>query len=155
MGYMELLTDTGCVTFPGGFMGLFELDRLAEGLREPPLHAVKPATGAPAAGHPAGAVPDPEPGNQLPALLAELGWLATKGTVRVLCRSTFLVPSLLATSAREMYTRLHDMERPPAPGPASLEREDGPGVVVDLAAYRQHSRLARAARLAQNARPPG
>jgi hypothetical protein len=54
-----------------------------------------------------------------------------------------------------MHTRPHDMEQPLAPGPASLEREDGPGVVVDLAAYRQHARLARAVRLAQNARPPG
>ena len=136
-------------------MGLFELDRLADGLREPHLHAVNPVTGAPAAGHPAGAAPDPEPRNQLPGLLAELGWLAAKGTVRVLYRSTFLVPSLLATAVREMHTRPHDMEQSLAPGPASLEREDGPGVVVDLAAYRQHARLARAVRLAQNARPPG
>jgi hypothetical protein len=138
-------------------MGLFELDRLADGLREPAphVHAVRPVTGAPAAAHPARAAPGPEPGNQLPALLGELGWLATKGTIRVLYRSTFLVPHVLATAARDMYARPHAKEQPQAPGPASLERADGPGVVVDLAAYRQHARLARAARLAQNARPPG
>jgi hypothetical protein len=153
MGYIELLNGSECVTSPGGFMVLFELERLAD--PEPHLHAVKPGTGARAMGHSAWAAPGPEPGGQLPGLLAELGWLATKGTVRVLWRSTFLVPSLLAAAAREMYPRPRDSEQPAAPDPAGPAHENGAGVVVDLAAYRQHARLARAVRLAQNAQPPG
>jgi hypothetical protein len=56
------------------------------------------------AGHPVGLAPDPEPGNPPPTRLAELAWLATKGTAWMLRRSTDLVPGLLAMAAREWWS---------------------------------------------------
>ena len=53
------------------------------------------------AGHPLGPPPDPEPGNPPPTRLAEIGWMATKGSVWVIRRSRDLVPSLLMMAARE------------------------------------------------------
>jgi hypothetical protein len=53
------------------------------------------------AGLPAGPRPDPEPSSPPPARLAEIGWMATKGTAWVLRRSTDLVPGLLAMAIRE------------------------------------------------------
>lgn len=55
-------------------------------------------------GIPVGAAPDAEPGNPPPTRLAQAGWLATKGTVWVLRRSTDLVPSLLMMAAREFWS---------------------------------------------------
>ena len=55
-------------------------------------------------GFPVGPAPDPEPGNPPPPRVAELAWMATKGTAWVLRRSTDLVPYLLAMAAREMWT---------------------------------------------------
>lgn len=55
-----------------------------------------------AAGNPVGPAPDLEPANSPPTRLAELAWLATKGTAWVLRRSTDLVPYLVAVAAREM-----------------------------------------------------
>ena len=106
------------------------------------------------AGHPVAPAPDPEPGS--PAL-AELAWMAARGTGWVLRRSTKLVLYPLSVAAREMHQRAHRDDQPLAPVPAgsSPRREDGTGVVVDLAAYRLHSRMARAAQLAQNAPGPG
>jgi hypothetical protein len=57
-----------------------------------------------AAGHPVGPAPDPEPANPPPTRLAELAWLATRGTAWVLRRSTDLVPYLLILAAREMWS---------------------------------------------------
>ncbi len=54
-----------------------------------------------AAGVPAGPRPDPEPSSPPPGRLAEIGWLATKGTAWVLRRSTDLVPGLLAMAVRD------------------------------------------------------
>ena len=54
-----------------------------------------------AAGHPVGTEPDPEPSNPPPSRLAEVGWMATKGTAWVVRRSTDLVPSLLAMAVKE------------------------------------------------------
>lgn len=105
-----------------------------------------------AAGHPAGRAPDPEPGNRTPTRLAELGWQATKGTARMLRRSTDLVPYLLAMAAREMYARPDSGDQPLAAG-SSLGPDDGMGVVIDLAAYRRDSQLARAVRVTRNAPP--
>jgi lysophospholipase L1-like esterase len=53
------------------------------------------------AGYPVGPEPDPEPGNPPPTRLAEMAWLATKGTAWVVRRSTDLVPSLLAMAFAE------------------------------------------------------
>jgi len=56
-----------------------------------------------AAGVPAGPRPDPEPSSPPPSRLAEIGWMATKGTAWVLRRSTDLVPGLLATAVRDWW----------------------------------------------------
>ena len=53
------------------------------------------------AGVPVGPRPDPEPSSPPPGRLAEIAWLATKGTAWVLRRSTDLVPGLLAMAIRE------------------------------------------------------
>jgi lysophospholipase L1-like esterase len=55
-----------------------------------------------AAGHPVGPPPDPEPANLPPSRLAEIAWMATKGTAWVVRRSTDLVPYLLALALAEM-----------------------------------------------------
>jgi len=53
------------------------------------------------AGLATGPRPDPEPSSPPPTRLAEIGWMATKGTAWVLRRSTDLVPALLAMAIRE------------------------------------------------------
>ncbi len=63
-----------------------------------------------AAGHQVGPAPDAEPGNPPPTRLAELGWMATKGTVWVVRRSRDLVPGLLAMAVKEWLGR--QAERP-------------------------------------------
>jgi len=63
-----------------------------------------------AAGLSVGLAPDPEPSNPPPTRLAELGWMATKGTVWVIRRSRDLVPGLLAMAVREWLGR--QAERP-------------------------------------------
>jgi lysophospholipase L1-like esterase len=55
-----------------------------------------------AAGHPVGPPPDPEPANPPPSRLAEIAWMATKGTAWAISRSTDLVPYLLTMAAAEM-----------------------------------------------------
>jgi lysophospholipase L1-like esterase len=56
-----------------------------------------------AAGVLVGPRPDPEPSSPPPSRLAEIGWLATKGTAWVLRRSTDLVPGLLAMAVRDWW----------------------------------------------------
>lgn len=56
-----------------------------------------------AAGALAGPRPDSEPSSPPPTRLAEIGWLAIKGTAWVLRRSTDLVPGLLALAIRERW----------------------------------------------------
>lgn len=63
-----------------------------------------------AAGHPVGPAPDAEPSSPPPSRIAELGWMATKGTAWVVRRSTDLVPGLLAMAVREWFGR--QAERP-------------------------------------------
>jgi lysophospholipase L1-like esterase len=48
--------------------------------------------------------PDAEPSSPPPGRLAEIGWLATKGTAWLLRRSTDLVPALLAMAVRELLS---------------------------------------------------
>lgn len=55
-----------------------------------------------AAGHELGPAPAAEPANKPPSRLAEIGWMATKGTAWVIRRSTDLVPYLLAMAAAEL-----------------------------------------------------
>jgi lysophospholipase L1-like esterase len=54
-----------------------------------------------AAGYEVGPPPDLEPTSPPPSRLAEVTWLATKGTAWVMRRSTDLVPSLLAMAVSE------------------------------------------------------
>jgi hypothetical protein len=109
------------------------------------------------AGRPLAPAPDPEPGNPALADLAELAWLAARGTGWVLRRSTKLVFYPLAVAAREMRDRAHRDYQPlgTVSASSSARREDGTGVVVDLAAYRLRSQMARAPQLAHNAQPAG
>jgi lysophospholipase L1-like esterase len=56
------------------------------------------------AGLPVGQAPDSEPGNPPPTRLAEIAWMATKGSVWVVRRSRDLVPSLLMMAVREWWS---------------------------------------------------
>jgi lysophospholipase L1-like esterase len=71
-----------------------------------------------AAGHPVGPAPGAEPENPPPTRGAELAWLATKGTVWLVRRSTDLVPGLLAMALREVMGRPADRPWAEQPGPA-------------------------------------
>ena len=55
-----------------------------------------------AAGHQLGSAPVAEPANPPPTKLAELAWMATKGTAWLVSRSTDMVPYLLAMAAAEL-----------------------------------------------------
>jgi lysophospholipase L1-like esterase len=57
-----------------------------------------------AAGYPVGCCPDPEPSSPPPSRLAEIGWMATKGTGWLVRRSTDLVPALVALAVRELLS---------------------------------------------------
>jgi len=105
------------------------------------------------AGHPIAPAPDPEPRNPALADLAELAWLAARGTGWVLRRSTKLALYPLSLAVREIYQRPHHGDHSLATDPqgSSPRHENGTGVVVDLAAYRLHGRMAHAAQQAQNA----
>jgi hypothetical protein len=55
-------------------------------------------------GFPVGPGPDPEPSTPSPSRLAEIAWMATKGTAWLLRRSTDLVPALVGLAVREWWT---------------------------------------------------
>jgi len=57
-----------------------------------------------ASGYPVGPGPDPEPSSPPPTRLAEIGWMATKGTAWLVRRSRDLVPALLGLAVREWLT---------------------------------------------------
>jgi lysophospholipase L1-like esterase len=57
-----------------------------------------------AAGLPTGPRPDPEPSSPPPTRLAEIGWLATRGTAWVLRRCTDLVPGLVVMAMKERWS---------------------------------------------------
>jgi len=57
-----------------------------------------------ASGFPLGPGPDPEPSSPPPSRLAEIAWMATKGTAWLLRRSTDLVPALVSLAVREWWT---------------------------------------------------
>lgn len=62
------------------------------------------------AGVPVSAPPGSEPDSRPPGVLAELAWLATKGTAWLLRRSVDLVPYLLAMAAKDALDRRHAYE---------------------------------------------
>jgi hypothetical protein len=68
-----------------------------------------------ASGYPVGSGPDPEPSSPPPSRLAELGWMATKGTAWVMRRSTDLVPALVALAVREWLSGSHELGGSPEP----------------------------------------
>ena len=55
-------------------------------------------------GFPVGPGPDPEPSTPPPSRMAEIRWMATKGTTWLARRSRDLVPALLALAVREWLT---------------------------------------------------
>ncbi|MFB6892170.1 SGNH/GDSL hydrolase family protein [Kitasatospora sp. NPDC056327] len=59
-----------------------------------------------ATGRPLGPAPAPESAEPPPGTLADLWWMATKGTRWVVDRSTDLLPGLVALAAAEGYARL-------------------------------------------------
>src|SRR5690349_19716250 len=74
-----------------------------------------------AAGFPVGPGPDPEPSSPPPTRLAEVGWMATKGTAWLVRRSRDLLPALAGLALREW---LHGSEGRDAPRPETAERDD-------------------------------
>jgi lysophospholipase L1-like esterase len=67
------------------------------------------------AGYPVGEGPDPEPSSPPPTRLAEVAWMATKGTAWLFRRSRDLVPALAALAVREWLTADNGQERDIAP----------------------------------------
>lgn len=67
-------------------------------------------------GYPVGAAPHPEPQNPQPTRLAEVGWMATKGTAWLFRRSRDLVPALAALAVHEWLTSDNGAERDIIPG---------------------------------------
>jgi lysophospholipase L1-like esterase len=57
-----------------------------------------------AAGYPVGPGPDPEPSTPPPSRMAEILWMATKGTTWLARRSRDLVPALVAMAVHEWLT---------------------------------------------------
>jgi lysophospholipase L1-like esterase len=64
-----------------------------------------------AAGLPVGPGPDPEPSSPPPTRLAEVRWMATKGTAWLVRRSRDLVPALAGLALREWLERGERLER--------------------------------------------
>jgi hypothetical protein len=56
-----------------------------------------------ASGFPVGPGPDPEPSSPPPTRLAEVHWMATKGTAWLIRRSRDLVPALVGLAVREWF----------------------------------------------------
>jgi lysophospholipase L1-like esterase len=97
------------------------------------FHALLAAAGFPVGPGPG---PDPEPSSPPPTRLAEVGWMATKGTAWLVRRSRDLVPALVALALREW---LHRSEGRDAPGPDNAERDDTERARVNLNALSKSS----------------
>jgi lysophospholipase L1-like esterase len=65
-----------------------------------------------AAGYPVGPSPDPEPSTPPPSRMAEVRWMATKGTTWLARRSRDLVPALLALAIHEWLSADDDVTEP-------------------------------------------
>ena len=70
-----------------------------------------------AAGFPVGPGPDPEPSSPPPTRLAEVGWVATKGTAWLVRRSRDLVPALAGLALREWLEGLKGRSAPESGDP--------------------------------------
>jgi lysophospholipase L1-like esterase len=84
---------------------MWAVDRLHPSERGHRLIACRYYDALAAAGVPVGPRPNPEPSNPPPTKLAEIGWMATKGTAWVVKRSTDLVPGLLALALKEAFAK--------------------------------------------------
>jgi lysophospholipase L1-like esterase len=80
---------------------MWAVDRLHPSERGHRLIACRYHDALTAAGLATGPRPDPEPSNPPPTRMAEVGWMATKGTAWVVRRSTDLIPGLLALAVKE------------------------------------------------------
>ena len=77
-------------------------------------------------GYPVGPGPDPEPSSPPPSRLAEIAWMATKGTAWVIRRSKDLVPALVYLAVREVLTRGGDEEADEAAEPELVRATGSP-----------------------------
>jgi hypothetical protein len=93
----------------------WSVDRLHPNERGHRLIARRFHTLLAASGYPVGAAPRPEPGHPQPTRLAEVGWMATKGTAWLFRRSGDLVPALAALAVREWLTADGEPERDISP----------------------------------------
>jgi len=76
-----------------------------------------------ASGLPVGSGPDPEPSSPPPTRLAEVGWMATRGTAWLVRRSRDLVPALLGLAVREWLGVGHEDPEPESTKPEYTELE--------------------------------
>jgi lysophospholipase L1-like esterase len=102
---------------------MWAVDRLHPSERGHRLIACRYYDALVAAGVPMGERPDPEPSNPPPTKLAEIGWMATKGTAWVLRRSTDLIPGLLALAIKEAFAKEPWTGEEPGPEPAIATME--------------------------------
>jgi hypothetical protein len=78
-----------------------------------------------ASGFPVGPGPDPEPSSPPPTRLAEVGWMATKGTAWLIRRSRDLVPALVGLALHEWLKGSEDQDDPEPDVPErDTERDD-------------------------------
>src|SRR6266704_6750881 len=77
-----------------------------------------------ASGCPVGPGPDPEPSSSPPTRLAEVGWMATKGTAWLIRRSRDLVPALVGLAVREWLGIGHEEPEPEITEPKYTDLEN-------------------------------
>jgi lysophospholipase L1-like esterase len=104
---------------------MWAVDRLHPSERGHRLIACRYYDALAAAGVPVGVRPDPEPSNPPPTKLAEIGWMATKGTAWVLRRSTDLIPGLIALAIKEAFAKQPWPAEETGPEPAIATMELG------------------------------
>jgi lysophospholipase L1-like esterase len=104
---------------------MWAVDRLHPSERGHRLIACRYYDALAAAGVPVGVRPDPEPSNPPPTKLAEIGWMATKGTAWVLRRSTDLIPGLIALAIKETLAKQPWPAEETGPEPAIATMELG------------------------------
>src|SRR6202012_2718805 len=77
-----------------------------------------------ASGFPVGPGPDPEPSSPPPTRLAEVHWMATKGTAWLVRRSRDLVPALVGLAVREWLGLGREEPEPESTGSENTESEN-------------------------------
>ena len=99
----------------------------------------------------AGPGPDPEPSSPPPTRLAEVGWMATKGTAWLVRRSRDLVPALVGLALREWLGAGHEELAPDGaePEPVNLNVLSKPSGNLQLHECLPSARLKLRNRLSQ------